>query len=76
MQDFIDKGIMKCFVVDGIVMCSYRTIKVSQTTGSLESVKIEKDFFFNPLIKSMYYNMCVVVFRLYYDQAATKLLWV
>lgn len=54
MQSLIDKGIMKCFVVDGIMMCSYRSIKVTQTTGSLETAKIEKDFFLNPLIKSMY----------------------
>lgn len=59
MQSMIKKGVMKEFLVDGIKMCSYRTIKVSQTTGTLDTAKIEKDFFFSPLVKSMYYrNIC------------------
>ena len=46
MQSLIDKNVMKCFMADGILMCSYRTIKVSQTTGSVETAHIEKDCFF------------------------------
>ena len=46
VQSLIDKGCMKQFVADGVLMCSYRTIKVSQITGSNETAHIEKDCFF------------------------------
>ena len=76
-RSMIDRGCMKSFMVDGVWMCSYRTIKVSHITGSSENAHIEKDCFcFSIHELSQCIMICVDVFRLYYDQAAAKLLWV
>ena len=49
MQQLIDTGVMKQFVVDGVPMCSYRTIDVAREEGHEESISLDKDPFFEAL---------------------------
>ena len=45
MQRLVDSGIMKAFTVDGVIHCSYRTIKVGENHVMEREAELERESF-------------------------------